>query len=259
MARILTEKPFATTGIPVSITGTFQQQPDGSYHVGANSAIQLASGLCLLTEINWTGVRLHQPCIFLAEKLTSGTHQIGDMLLGTHVAKLSKILILNAESGAACNIDAIVGNYMKSWKLLNDAEKAAFLSGAEALVSGGVCGWQSTAFFLDCITPGGPVIPLFSGLLALTSGALCINSLENMSAAAKVAAQEAVKMQNYGRELNHLAIQLGGDSSMILFTPQIFTYCTTVTNVCAGIEDLTRQTVGNIALLFNQTPGLQFM
>jgi len=259
MARILTERPFATTGIPVSITGRAQKQPDGSYHIQAGSAINLASGLCLLADTPWTGVRLNVPCIFLAEKLTSGAHQIGDLLLGTHFAKVSKIIHLNQESGAACDIDGIIGNYMRSWKLLNDAEKAAFLSGAQAVVSGGFCGWQSTAFFLDCITPGGPALPLFSGLLALTSGALCVNGLQNMSAAANVAAHEAVKMQRYGAELNRLAVMLGGDSSTILFTPQISTYCSTVANACAGIEEISRQTIGNIALLFNQTPGLQFL
>lgn len=258
MARILTESPFATTGIPVSITGRSQQQPDGSYHIQAGSAISLANGLCLITETPWTGVRLNVPCIFLAEKLSSGAHRIGDRLFGTHVAKLSKIINLNYNSGAACDIDGVVGRYMSSWKLLNDAEKAAFLSAAQAAVSGTVCGWQSTAFFLDCITPGGPALPLFSGLLALTSGAFCVNGLQNMSSAANVAAQEAVKMQRYGADLNHLAVQLGGDNSLILFTPQISTYCTTMAHVCAGIEDISRQTVGNIALLFNQTPGLQF-
>ena len=259
MAHILTESPFATTGIPVSITGRFQKQADGSYHIHAGSAINLANGLCLIAETAWSGLHMNVPCIFLAEKLTSGAHRIGDLLLGTHFAKLTKIISLNPGSGAACDIDAVVGNYMRTWKLLNDAEKAAFLSGAQAFVSGGLCGWQSTAFFLDCITPGGPALPVFSGLLALTSGAFCVNGLQNMSAAANIAAQEAVKMQRYGAELNRLAVQLGGDSSTILFTPQIFTYCTMVATACAGIEDISRQTIGNIALLFNQTPGLQFV
>jgi hypothetical protein len=259
MARILTDRPFATTGIPVSITGRSQKQSDGSYHIKAGSAIKLSSGLCLLADTDWTGVKLNVPCVFLAEKLTSGAHQIGDVLLGTHFAKVSKIIHLNQSWEAACDIDTIVGNYMRTWKLLNDAEKAAFLSGAQAVVSGGVCGWQSTAFFLDCITPGGPALPVFSGLLALTSGALCVNGLQNMSAAANVAAHEAVKMQRYGAELNRLAVILGGDSSTILFTPQISTYCTTLAATCAGIEEISRQTIGNIALLFNQTPGLQFV
>lgn len=259
MARIITNSPFATTGVPISITGRFRKQPDGSYHIQASTAINLASGLCLVADSPWTGLRLNVPCIFLAEKLTSGAHRIGDLLLGTHFAKLTKIITLDPESAAACDIDAVVGNYMKTWTLLNDAEKAAFLSGAQALVSGTVCGWQSTAFVLDCITPGGPALPLFSGLLALTSGAFCVNGLQNMSAAANVAAREAVKMQRYGAELNRLAVLLGGDSSTILFTPQISTYCTTVAHVCAGIDHISRQTVGNIALLFNQTPGLQFV
>lgn len=257
MARILTDSPFATTGIPVSITGRFQKQSDGSYHINAGSAISLANGLCLIADSPWTGVQLSVPCIFLAEKLTSGAHRIGDRLLGTHAAKLSKIINLKYDGGAACDIDGVVGRYMSSWKLLNDAEKAAFLSGAQAAVSGTVCGWQSTAFFLDCVTPGGPALPLFSGLLALTSGAFCVNGLQNMSSAANVAAREAVKMQRYSADLNRLVVQLGGDSSTILFTPEISTYCTMMASVCAGIEDISRQTVGNIALLFNQTPGLQ--
>lgn len=257
MAQILTNGQFATTGIPVSITGWFQQQPDGTYNVKKNSAIKLSNGLCLIADTNWTGIRMNVSCIFLAEKLNSGAHRLGDLLIGTHYARLCKTLILNG-SGAACDIDAVVSNYMNSWKLLNDAEKAAFLSGAQAAVSGTVCGWQSTAFFLDCITPGGPLIPVFSGLLALTSGAFCVNGLQNMSAAANIAAQEAVKMQRYSADLNRLVVQLGGDNSTILFTPQIHTYCTTLANSCAGIENLARQTVGNIGLLFNQTPGLQF-
>lgn len=257
MARILTSGQFATTGIPVSITGSSKQQPDGSYNVNKHSAIQLSNGLCLIAETNWTGIRLNAPCLFLAEKLNSGAHKLGDFLIGTHYARLRKTIILDG-GGASSDIDAVLNNYMNSWKLLNDAEKAAFLSGAQAAVSGSLCGWQSYAFFLDCVTPGGPAIPFFSGLLALTSGAICVNGLQNMSAAAKIAAQEAVRMQRYSADLNRLVVQLGADDSTILFTPQIHTYCTTLANTCAGIENIARQTVGNIGLLFNQTPGLQF-
>lgn len=257
MARILTNGQFATTGIPVSITGWSKQQPDGSYNVNKNSAIKLSNGLCLIADSNWTGIRMNVPCLFLAEKLCSGAHKLGDFLIGTHYARLCKIIILDG-GGASCDIDAVLKNYMNSWKLLNDAEKAAFMSGLQATVSGGVCGWQSTAFFLDCITPGGPLIPVFSGLLALASGAVCVNGLQNMSAAAKIAAQEAVKMQRYSADLNRLVVQLEANDSTILFTPQIHTYCTSVAKTCAGIENIARQTVGNIGLLFNQTPGLQF-
>ena len=258
MARILTTGQFATTGIPVSITGWFKQQSDGTYHVNKNSVIHLSSGLCLIAETNWTGIRMNVPCLFLAEKLNSGAHQLGDLLLGTYYARLCKVILLQEGGGACCDIDAVLNNYMNSWKRLNDAEKAAFLSGAQAAVSGTICGWQSTAFFLDCITPGGALIPVFSGLLALTSGAVCVNGLQNMSAAAKIAAHEAVKMQRYSADLNRLVVQLGVDASTILFTPQIHTYCTNLAHSCAGIENIARQTVGNIGLLFNQTPGLQF-
>jgi hypothetical protein len=182
---------------------------------------------------------------------------MGDLLLGTHYARLSKVIILNNEGGADLDIDATLNNYMNSWKLLNDAERATFLSGAQAAVSGAVCGWQSTAFFLDCITPGGPLIPVFSGLLAVTSGAMCVNGLQNMSAAANIAVQEAVKMKRYSADLNRLVNQLGGDNTTILFTPQIHTYCTWISDTCSGVENIARQTVGNIGLLFNSTPGLQ--
>lgn len=257
MARILTNSPFATTGIPISITGQWKQQPNGSYDIQKNSAIQLSSGLCLITETNWTGIRLNVPCLFLAEKLNSGAHRLGEFVIGTHYAKLSKTIILNSNEGTSYDIDTTLINYMNSWKLLNDAEKAAFLSGAQAAVSGAVCGWQSTAFFLDCITPGGPLLPVFSGLLALTSGAVCVNGLQNMSEAAKIAAKEAVRMQQYSADLNRLVDQIGGDSNTILFTPQIHTYCTWMAGTCAGIEHIARQTVGNIGILFNNTPGLQ--
>ncbi|WP_216923275.1 hypothetical protein [Synechococcus sp. CCAP 1479/9] len=257
MARILTNGQFATTGIPVSITGWFQQQPDGTYNVKQNSAIKLSNGICLIADTNWSGIRMNVPCLFLAEKLNSGPHRLADFLIGTHYARLSKTLILS-DGGVACDIDVVLNNYMNSWKLLNDAEKAAFLSGAQAAVSGTLCGWQSYAFLLDCVTPGGPAIPIFSGLLALTSGAICVNGLQNMSAAAKVAAQEAVKMRRYAADLNQLVVQVGGDNSTILFTPGINTYCTGLADTCAGIENLARQTVGNIGLLFHQTPGLQF-
>jgi hypothetical protein len=258
MARILTTGQFATTGIPDSITGCFKQQPDGSYHVSKNSVIHLSSGLCLIADTKWTGIRMNVPCLFLAEKLNSGAHKLGDLLLGTHYARLCKVLLLQEGGGASCDIDAVVNNYMHSWKLLNDAEKAAFLNGVQAAVSGSICGWQSTAFFLDCITPGGPLIPVFSGLLALSSGAVCVNGLQNMSAAANIAAREAVRMQRYSADLNQLVVQLGVDDTTILFTPQIHTYCTRLATTCAGIENIARQTVGNIGLVFNQTPGLQF-
>ena len=258
MARMITALPFATTGIPISITGRASRQPDGTYHIQKDTAIKLSNGLCLIAETSWTGIRLNTPCLFLAEKLTSGAHQLGDQLLGTHYARLSKVILLQEGGGASCDIDAVVNNYMNSWKRLNDAEKAAFLSGAQAAVSGAVCGWQSTAFFLDCITPGGPLIPVFSGLLAITSGAMCVNGLQNMSAAANIAVQEAVKMKRYSLDLNRLVDQLGGGETTILFTPKIHTYCTSLAHTCVGIENIARQTVGNIGLLFNQTPGLQF-
>jgi len=256
MARILTNSPFATTGIPISITGRCKQQPDGTYIIQKDSAIQLSNGLCLITETAWKDIQLNVPCIFMAEKLNSDPHRFGDLLLGTHYAKLSKVMVLNY-GAARCDIDATLTNYMNSWKLLNNAERAAFLSGVQAAVSGAVCGWQSTAFILDCITPGGPLIPVFSGLLALSSGAMCVNGLENMSAAAKIAAKEAVRMQRYSAELNRLVVQLGGDSNTILFTPQIHTYCAWVADTCTGLENIASQTVGNIGILFNRTPGLE--
>jgi hypothetical protein len=252
MARILTSGQFATTGIVTRVTGKAAKSADGSWTIQPGAALTLKSGLCMITAQAYSKIWLGSPYIFVANKLNSTPHRIADRAFGTHHATFSQIMSLNDSS---IDIDGVISNYMNCWSRLNEAEKAAFLNGVSAAVSGTICGWQSTAFFLDCITPGGPMIPLFSGLLALTSGAMCVNSLQNMSSAAQAGAHEAVKMRRYSESLNRLTMSMGCDSSTILWTPIVSSYCTWISNVCVGMEDVANQTVGRIGLLLANAPG----
>ena len=216
----------------------------------------MKSGLCMIATECHSRIQLGKPYMMVARKLTSSPHRIADHVLGTHHAEFTKLMPLDVN---VVDIDGVINNYMTCWSRLNEAEKATFLNGVSAAVSGSVCGWQSTAFFLDCITPGGPLIPVFSGLLALASGAMCANSLQNMSSAASAGALEAVKMQRYAADLNRLALQLGCDSSTILWTPKISSYCTLMSTMCVGIEDIANQTVGRIGSLLSDVPGAKLV
>jgi hypothetical protein len=252
MARILTNGQFATTGIVIQATGKVSKAADGSWTIQPGAALTLKSGLCMIAAKPYSQIWLGNPYMFVANKLSSTPHRIADYVLGTHHAEFSQIMSLNDQS---IDIDGVISNYMNCWSRLNEAEKAVFLNGISAAVSGSVCGWQSTAFFLDCITPGGPLIPVFSGLLALASGAMCTNSLQNMSSAAHVGAHEAVKMKRYSEDLNRFAMQMGCDSSTILWTPMISSYCTWMSKICVGMEDIANQTVGRIGSLLADAPG----
>lgn len=88
---------------------------------------------------------------------------------------------------------------------------------------------------------------------------MCANSLQNMSSSASAGAQEAVKMQRYAADLNRLAMQVGCDSSTILWTPKVSSYCAWVSTMCAGMEDIANQTVGRIGSLLADVPGAQLV
>ena len=256
MARILTDKSFATTGIVTRVTGKGTKAVDGSWSIHPGTALTLKNGLCLIATQSHSKIQLGKPYMMVARKLTSSPHRISDHVLGTHHAEFTRLMPLDVN---VIDIDGVINNYMTCWSRLNEAEKATFLNGVSAAVSGSVCGWQSTAFFLDCITPGGPLIPVFSGLLALASGAMCANSLQNKSSSASAGAQEAVKMQRYAADLNRLAMQVGCDSSTIFWTPKVSSYCAWVSTMCVGMEDIANQTVGRIGSLLADVPGAQLV